>query len=292
MQRIQRLQRLQLLQPLKALKTNSRYRRFFCLPRALLYSFVCTLYVLFPFAARAETIRFSADSMSGSTAQDSEYTRLSGSAQVETASLQLKAGTITLSGTDYRIISAEENVQGTYLESGFTFKCNSLRYDRKTKVTVLEGAVSMNDTENDVQLKAEYIEYSQDTETALIQINVEITQDDALCTSAFAVYRKKTQILELSGAPKIKQKDDTFQAQEIVFDLRSREITLDGKVRGSVSDTSDTKESGVKSENGTKTETETGTESESKIEKDVQKKGSIKNTNTTTNTKSGGKNNG
>ena len=284
MQRIQRLQTLQLLQPLKTLKTNSRYRRFFCLPRALLYSFVCTLYVLFPFAARAETIRFSADSMSGSTAQDSEYTRLSGSAQVETASLQLKAGTITLSGTDYRIISAEENVQGTYLESGFTFKCNSLRYDRKTKVTVLEGAVSMNDTENDVQLKAEYIEYSQDTETALIQINVEITQDDALCTSAFAVYRKKTQILELSGAPKVKQKDDTFQAQEIVFDLRSREITLDGKVRGSVSDTSDTKESGVKSENGTKTETET--------EKEVQKKGSIKNTNTTTNTKSGGKNNG
>lgn len=262
------------------------------MPRALLYSFVCTLYVLFPFAARAETIRFSADSMSGSTAQDSEYTRLSGSAQVETASLQLKAGTITLSGTDYRIISAEENVQGTYLESGFTFKCNSLRYDRKTKVTVLEGAVSMNDTENDVQLKAEYIEYSQDTETALIQINVEITQDDALCTSAFAVYRKKTQILELSGAPKVKQKDDTFQAQEIVFDLRSREITLDGKVRGSVSDTSDTKESGVKSENGTKTETETGTESELKTEKDVQKKGSIKNTNTTTNTKSGGKNNG
>ena len=287
---MQRIQKLQLLQPLKTLKTNSRYRRFFCLPRALLYSFVCTLYVLFPFAARAETIRFSADSMSGSTAQDSEYTRLSGSAQVETASLQLKAGTITLSGTDYRIISAEENVQGTYLESGFTFKCNSLRYDRKTKVTVLEGAVSMNDTENDVQLKAEYIEYSQDTETALIQINVEITQDDALCTSAFAVYRKKTQILELSGAPKVKQKDDTFQAQEIVFDLRSREITLDGKVRGSVSDTSDTKESGVKSENGTKTET--GTENELKTEKDVQKKGSIKNTNTTTNTKSGGKNNG
>lgn len=287
---MQRIQRLQLLQPLKALKTNSRYRRFFCLPRALLYSFVCTLYVLFPFAARAETIWFSADSMSGSTAQDSEYTRLSGSAQVETASLQLKAGTITLSGTDYRIISAEENVQGTYLESGFTFKCNSLRYDRKTKVTVLEGAVSMNDTENDVQLKAEYIEYSQDTETALIQINVEITQDDALCTSAFAVYRKKTQILELSGAPKVKQKDDTFQAQEIVFDLRSREITLDGKVRGSVSDTSDTKESGVKSENGTKTET--GTENESKNEKDVQKKGSTKNTNTTTNAKSGGKNNG
>ncbi len=290
MQRIQKLQLLQPLKTLKTLKTNSRYRRFFCLPRALLYSFVCTLYVLFPFAARAETIRFSADSMNGSTAQDSEYTRLSGSAQVETASLQLKAGTITLSGTDYRIISAEENVQGTYLESGFTFKCNSLRYDRKTKVTVLEGAVSMNDTENDVQLKAEYIEYSQDTETALIQINVEITQDDALCTSAFAVYRKKTQILELSGAPKIKQKDDTFQAQEIVFDLRSREITLDGKVRGSVSDTSDTKESGVKSENGTKTET--GTENELKTEKEVQKKGSIKNTNTTTNTKSGGKNNG
>ena len=183
-----------------------------------------------------DTIVFSASSMTGSTSETNEYTRLQGNARIQTNTLDIKADSIQLSGADYRTITAEQNVDGADNEGGFTFTCNSLRYDRETKITVLEGAVAMHDTKNDVHVKAEYVEYNQATETALIQINVEITQEKSVCTSAFAVYRKKIQMLELSGSPQVTEDDNVFRAQEIVFNLDTKEITLDGKVSGTVID--------------------------------------------------------
>jgi hypothetical protein len=183
-----------------------------------------------------DTIVFSASSMIGSTSETNEYTRLQGGARIQTNTLDIKADSIQLSGSNYRSIIAEKNVEGADTEGGFTFTCNSLRYDRETKITVLEGAVAMHDTKNDVHVKAEYVEYNQTTETALIQINVEITQEKSVCTSAFAVYRKKVQMLELSGSPRVTEGDNVFRAQEIVFNLDTKEITLDGKVSGTVID--------------------------------------------------------
>lgn len=200
---------------------------------------VCVfLLASFPFFANAETINFYADSMSGSTSDNNEYTKLSGNAYIETETMELKADTIEMSGTDYRYIKATGNVNGTYTEGGFVFTCNSINYDRDTEIAVLEGMVYMDDTENDVQLEAEFIEYNQTTEIALIQIAVQILQDKSVCTAAFALYRKELQILELSGSPKIVQGDDIFQAQEIIFNLDTEEITLVGKVHGTVTDSS------------------------------------------------------
>ena len=196
-----------------------------------------------------DTIVFSASSMTGSTSETNEYTRLQGGARIQTNTLDIKADSIQLSGSNYRSIIAEKNVEGADTEGGFTFTCNSLRYDRETKITVLEGAVAMHDTKNDVHVKAEYIEYNQATETALIQINVEITQENSVCTSAFAVYRKKIQMLELSGSPRVTESDNVFRAQEIVFNLDTKEITLDGKVSGTVIDKKEN--GGTSSESGT-----------------------------------------
>lgn len=200
---------------------------------------LCALFLFtFPFFSSGETISFYSDSMSGSTSDNNEYTQLVGNAYIKTDSMELKADTIEMSGSDYRYIEAVGNVNGSYTEGGFAFTCNSINYDRETEVAVLEGAVSMDDTENDVQLEAEFIEYNQITETAHIQIGVKIVQDESVCTSTFALYRKELQILELSGSPKIVQGDDIFQAQEIVFNLDTEEITLVGKVHGTVTDSS------------------------------------------------------
>lgn len=202
---------------------------------------VCT-FLLFSFSvfSSAETISFYANSMSGSTSDNNEYTQLSGNAYIKTDSMELRADEIEMKGTDYRYIIATGNVNGTYTDGGFAFTCNNINYDRDTEVAVLEGTVSMDDTENDVQLEAEFIEYNQKTEIALIQIAVKIVQDESICTSAFALYRKELQILELSGSPKIVQGDDIFQAQEIIFNLDTEQITLVGKVHGTVTDSKDT----------------------------------------------------
>ena len=178
--------------------------------------------------------------MKGKTGEKTETTTLSGNAWIETDEITIIADTIELSGEDFRYITANGFVDGSSSKDGFSFSCDSLRFDRETEIIYLEGNVLLHDTENDVIAKAQFIEYDQKSEIALMQINIQITQKESVCTATLAVYRKADQILELSGSPKIVQKDDTFRAQEIIFNLNTEEITLDGRVRGTVTDTKKT----------------------------------------------------
>ena len=132
-----------------------------------------------------------------------------------------------------------------------------MKYDRTTKIARLEDAVSMTDTANDVKADAQIIEYDQNTEIAMMQINVSIKQKDNICTAAFAIYRKGKQMLEMTGNPKIVQREDSFRAQEISLNLETQEIRLDGRVSGKVSDSK-------------KTENQKGTTSESEIPKETK----------------------
>ena len=74
----------------------------------------------------------------------------------------------------------------------------------------------------------------KEKEIAIMQISVYLTQKKNICTSAYAVYKKKEQILEMSGNPKVVQDEDTFRAQTITLNLDTQEITMDGRVKGSV----------------------------------------------------------
>ena len=59
----------------------------------------------------------------------------------------------------------------------------------------------------------------------------------------------------MSGNPKIVQGKDTFRAQEITLNLESQEITLDGRVRGTVTDSQKSeKKTEVKKEDSTQKE--------------------------------------
>lgn len=204
--------------------------------------------ILLGLPAAAGTISFKADSMSGNTGSGQETTILSGRAWISTDDIEIHADRIELSGSNYDIITATGNINGTNSDSGITFSSDRLSYDRRTDIIKLEGNVTLIDTENDVNAKAYLIEYNQKTETAVLQMNVKLVQKDSVCTSALATWRKDEKMLEMSGSPKIVQKDDVFTAQEITFNLDTEEITLDGKVRGTVTDTDDSSETGEESE--------------------------------------------
>jgi len=190
----------------------------------------CSLY------AFSEKIQFHADMMTGNTQSKSKPTKLIGHAYVKTDTMEITADSISMSGEDYRFILAEGNVSGKNTESQMDFTCGKLKFDRQTKIARLEDSVTLKDIENDVDAKAQIIDYNQNTEIAVLQINVSLKQKDNTCTSAYAIYKKTEQILEMSGNPKIVQGEDTFRAQEITLNLDTQEITLDGRVSGSVTE--------------------------------------------------------
>lgn len=182
----------------------------------------------------SETITFSADSMSGKTGDDSDYTKMEGNAKVKTDSMEIEADLIELKGEDFRYIVATGNIKGKNTKSKLDFTCDKLTYDKETKNVTLENTVHLIDIENEVTADAQYIEYNQDTEIAIMQISVNLTQKKNICTAAYAIYKKKEQMLEMSGNPKVVQDEDTFRAQTITLNLDTQEITMDGRVKGSV----------------------------------------------------------
>ena len=206
----------------------------------LIFVLTCTMFSLCMFS---ESITFSADRMTGSTGENSEYSKLEGNAFIKTETMEIRADEIVLSGQDFRFITATGSIVGKSSESDFDFECEQLEYDRETKLVILRGNVSLVDNENDVKATAQLIEFDQNTEIANMQITVKLIQKKNVCTGAIAVYNKKEQLLELKGSPQIQKDKDLFKANEISMNLETEKITLDGKVRGSVTDSGDNSKS-------------------------------------------------
>ena len=184
----------------------------------------------------AEKILFSASRMSGKTGEKNTTTSLSGNVYIKTDSMEIQADDVELSGDDYRYIKADGKITGKNFDSNMEFECDSLEFDRITKVAVLKGNVNLDDKDNNVNVKAQIINYDQETEIAIIQIKIVLTQKDNVCSASYAVYYKKDQMLELSGNAQVKQGEDTFRAQEITFNMDTQDITLGGNVKGTVTD--------------------------------------------------------
>ena len=191
----------------------------------------------------AEKIVFSANKMTGQAGNTNTKTSLSGNAYVKTASMEIQADELELSGDEYRYIKASGHIIGKNLEANMDFTCDSLEYDRTTKIAELKGNVRLTDLDNDVTAEAQIITYNQQLDIAILQIKIQLFQKDNICSGAYAVYYKETQILELSGNAQVTQKEDTFRAQYITLDMNTQDITLDGNVKGRVTETSKKDES-------------------------------------------------
>ena len=190
----------------------------------------------------AEKIIFSANRMTGQAGNSNTTTTLSGNAYIKTESMEIQADDVELSGDNYRYIKASGNITGKNTKSNMDFTCDSLEYDRTTKIALLKGNVKLDDKDNDVKAESQIIEYNQDTEIAILQIQIRLTQKDNVCSGSYAIYYKTTQLLELSGNAQVKQKEDIFRAQNITLDMNTQDITLGGNVKGKVTETKEPEE--------------------------------------------------
>ena len=85
-------------------------------------------------------------------------------------------------------------------------------------------------------LKAEWIESDGDKEITLAEVAVRILKDKLACRAEYALYRRKENLLELSGSPSAYKDRDKYEASRIVVNTETEDIRLEGEVKGSVSD--------------------------------------------------------
>jgi len=194
---------------------------------------LCLLF--FPsFFANAETFTFRADGMTATNALGREVRVLSGNAEVRSNNLLLRADRIEIHGDDNRFIDCIGNVWGMDEERNIIFQTDRLRYDRRLRIARLEGNSTLEDRDNEIVARSKFIEFDENAEVAVFQISVRLFRDDMVCRAEFAVYRRKEQLLDLSGFPVVFKGDDEFRAYRIRVDLKTDDVIMEGDVSGTI----------------------------------------------------------
>ena len=189
---------------------------------------------LFSPRAAADTFLFSADSMESVMAEGKERALLSGNARLQADDLKISADTIELSGKNWRFARCSGSVVASDDTQGIRITTETLTYDRETRISRLEGDSVLEDFKNKVVLKAFWIENDDERKYVSARIGVRVFKEETAARSASLSYRRDEQTLELSGAARVLRKGDEYEADRILLNLDTDEITLLGGVSGTV----------------------------------------------------------
>jgi len=182
----------------------------------------------------AEDFSFSADTMTGAMTTGRERAVLTGNAVVVSGGMRIAADAIELYGDDFRFAECTGRVVVVDEERGLRLTTERLFYDRRDKISRLTGPSVMEDRQNKVVIKGDYIENDDNRKIAVVQINVRILKESLSCRSEFARYDRAAKTLELSGTPVVKRNGDEYRAATILVDLDTEDIVLSGSVSGTV----------------------------------------------------------
>lgn len=189
-----------------------------------------------------DVFKFSGDRLTTRMAKGQEYTVLLGNAKIIFDSMIITAETIELFGDDYRFAECSGLVKVEDGEQGLFIQAEKMVFDRIEEISLLEGAVVMEDLKNEVVVKGNYLEYNSIKEIATIQVGVRILREDMACRSEFARYDREAELLELSGLPIVIWKDDSYKALKIIVNMKTDEIFLEGTVSGVIQTEADEEE--------------------------------------------------
>jgi lipopolysaccharide export system protein LptA len=191
-------------------------------------------FLLFLTPLSGDSISFHADSMEAELAKGKERTVLTGNATLTSEDLVIRADVIELYGEDFIFAQCSGNVRVSNKKKGWEVVSDKLYYNRRDKITRIQGNAVMEDKENEVVLKGGIIENRDEQNLILVQIGVRILKEDLVCRSQMARYFRDEKTLELSGMPYVLYKEDEYRATKIYVDLETDEVEMEGDVQAEV----------------------------------------------------------
>ncbi len=180
------------------------------------------------------TLTFSADRTESVFAEGRERIVLRGNARVESDEFVITGDEIEIFGENQRYVRSSGRVVVLDLENDLYLTSDQFFLDRDADYLRASGNAYMEDRANDLVVKGATIQNWSDLDLTEISVNVRILGDDYTTRSQFARYRRKTEILELSGTPEVYWKGDEYRATRIRIDLARDEIEFVGDVRAVV----------------------------------------------------------
>lgn len=181
-----------------------------------------------------DVITFTASRMESVIAKGKEKTILIGEAVVTTGSLEIKADRIELAGEDYNDVVCTGKVVVFDEKKGFLLKAASLSYKRDSEIGVAQDSVVLEDSKNDVLLKASWVRFDQKKSLVDARIGVHILKEDLAVRSEFARYNRDTESIELNGLPVAVSEDGTISADSISGTAAADKLEFGGRVSGTI----------------------------------------------------------
>ena len=180
------------------------------------------------------TITFTARRMESIIAKGKEKTILIGGAVVNTGTMEIKAERIELFGEDYNDVLCTGTVVVFDESKGFLLKAATLTYARDTEIGLAQTQVVLEDSKNDVLLKAEWVRFDQKQSLVDARIGVHILKEDFAVRAEFAHYNRDDESLQLSGTPVAVSSDGTIEADAMSGKTDMESMQLDGQVSGTI----------------------------------------------------------
>ena len=163
---------------------------------------------------------------------------LKNGAEVTTGSLYTKAQEMSLSGDDWKNISAKGDINISDKERGIEINTESLWYDREDELLVISSWFEIDDTNEELYAQAGSLSYDMKNEKLEMGMQVtlfKIAEGEVMkCTSESVTYDKTSGLLTLKGGAKVLWKGDNYEAQIINVDTNDNTISLSGRIKGSI----------------------------------------------------------
>ncbi|MFP4431050.1 MAG: hypothetical protein ACLFPV_07375, partial [Spirochaetaceae bacterium] len=154
-----------------------------------------------PVTGNAETFRFSGDETTVIFAEGQERTALRGAATITSDDTTISAAEIEIYGEEFRYAVAREGVEAADLEREIYITADELFFDRDEDILRAEGNAVLEDRRNELVVKGNLLENRSSDEVTVAQVAVRILGEELTARSEFALYRRETEVLELSGLP-------------------------------------------------------------------------------------------
>ena len=186
----------------------------------------------------SETISFSGGESVLIMREGEKSVSLKNEAVVTTGSIHINADEMTLSGDNWKTISAKGDINISDAERGIEINTESIWFDREDEVLVISSWFEIDDIKEELYAQAGSLNYDMKNEKLEMGMQVtlfKIAEGEVMkCTSEPVTYDKASGLLTLKGGAYVVWKGDEYRAQIITVDTKDNTITLSGRIKGTI----------------------------------------------------------
>ena len=194
--------------------------------------------LLVTLSVSAESISFAGGESSLTLREGQKSVTLSGGAEVSTGSITITSDSMSLTGDDWRYVECSGNIVITDSERGLEIRTSTLWFDREAETIIISSWFEIDDTEQDLYATAGSLRYDMKDEKLELGMQVTLMRisdgEVMTCSSESLTYDRNNEFVSLRGKSRVEWKGDEYSADIISVDLRNDEISLSGRIRGTI----------------------------------------------------------